>query len=143
MLGRVLIGLDMFYIVEVLKDIKSEFEFLVLEELSGVVSMKFDLKFEIEIFYVDNGVYVQLSSLGDIDGEMEVVDLFFDMQVRIFGKMVEKGIYFFSVDDRLLEIVLGFCVKILIGGYCYYWVLKGKLELVLVEYKMEEGKLLL
>ena len=102
--------------------------------------MKLDPKSETETFYADNGAYAQLSSLGDIDGEMEVADLPLDMQARIFGKTVENGIHFSSADDRPLEIALGFRAKISTGGYRYYWALKGKPELVPVEHKTEEGK---
>nr|WGE05087.1 phage tail protein [Bacillus subtilis] len=139
-MGKILIGLDMFHIAEVLKDTKDELEFSVPEELPGAVSMKLDPKSETETFYADNGAYAQLSSLGDIDGEMEVADLPLDMQARIFGKTVENGIHFSSADDRPLEIALGFRAKISTGGYRYYWALKGKPELVPVEHKTEEGK---
>ncbi|WGE05087.2 major tail protein [Bacillus subtilis] len=139
-MGKILTGLDMFHIAEVLKDTKDELEFSVPEELPGAVSMKLDPKSETETFYADNGAYAQLSSLGDIDGEMEVADLPLDMQARIFGKTVENGIHFSSADDRPLEIALGFRAKISTGGYRYYWALKGKPELVPVEHKTEEGK---
>ncbi|AII36477.1 major tail protein [Bacillus subtilis] len=139
-MGKILTGLDMFHIAEVLQDTKDELEFSVPEELPGAVSMKLDPKSETETFYADNGAYAQLSSLGDIDGEMEVADLPLDMQARIFGKTVENGIHFSSADDRPLEIALGFRAKISTGGYRYYWALKGKPELVPVEHKTEEGK---
>ncbi|XAZ36624.1 major tail protein [Bacillus velezensis] len=125
-MGKVLSGLDMFHIAEVLKDTKDELEFSVPEELPGAVSMKLDPKSETETFYADNGAFAQLSSLGDIDGEMEVADLPLDMQAKIFGKTVEGGIHFSSADDRTLEIALGFRAKISTGGYRYYWSLERK-----------------
>ena len=71
-MGKVLSGLDMFHIAEVLKDTKDELEFSVPEELPGAVSMKLDPKSETETFYADNGAFAQLSSLGDIDGKWKL-----------------------------------------------------------------------
>ncbi|MCY8517940.1 major tail protein [Bacillus atrophaeus] len=139
-MGKVLSGLDMFHIAEVLKDTKDELKFSAPEELPGAVNMKIDPKSEQEVFYADNVAYATVNSLGDIDGDMEVADLPLDMQSRIFGKQVEKGIHFSSADDKTLEIALGFRAKLSTGGYRYYWVLKGTPELVPVEHKTDEGK---
>lgn len=115
-MGKVLSGLDMFHIAEVLKDTKDELKFSDPQELPGAVNLKIDPKSEQEVFYADNVAYATVNSLGDIDGEMEVADLPLDMQSRIFGKQVENGIHFSSADDKTLEIALGFRAKLSTGG---------------------------
>jgi phi13 family phage major tail protein len=139
-MGKVISGLDMFHIAELTKDDEIAVTYEVPEKLPGAVNVKLDPKTETETIYADNSPYAVLNSIGDIDVELEATDLPLELQKKIFGHTEEGGVQFAAIDDKTMELALGFRSKISTGGYRYYWLLKGKPELLPTEGKTEEGK---
>ncbi|BBW99011.1 major tail protein [Geobacillus subterraneus] len=139
-MGKIISGLDMFHIAQLIKDDSSGVQYATPEAVPGAVSIKVDPKTESETVYADNSAYAVLNSIGDIDVEMEATDLPLDIQQKLFGHTVENGVQFASIHDETMELALGFRAKVSTGGYRYYWLLKGKPELLPIEGKTEEGK---
>ncbi|CAM4416684.1 major tail protein [Bacillus manliponensis] len=139
-MSKLLYGLDMFHLSELTADTVAGVTYEKPDHLPGGVSVKVDPKTESETIFADNGPYAVLNSMGDIDVEIEVVDLPLPMQKKIFGQTEENGVYFSSINDVTMELALGFRAKLSTGGYRYYWFLKGKSELLPIEGKTAEGK---
>jgi phi13 family phage major tail protein len=137
---KVLTGLDMFHIAELTEDDATSVTYAAPEKLPGAVNVKVDPKTESETVWADNSSYAVLNTLGDIDVEIEATDLPLALQKKIFGHTEENGVQFASINDKTIELALGFRSRLSTGGYRYYWFLKGKPELLPVEGKTEEGK---
>lgn len=137
--GKVLSGLDMFHIALLKKDTLDAIEFDVPERLLGAVNVNVQPNTESNPFYADNGVFTVLNSMGDIDVDLEVADLPFSVQEKIYGHRKENGVLIANKDDVTAELALGFRSKISTGGYRFYWLLKGKPELLPTEHQTDEG----
>jgi phi13 family phage major tail protein len=133
-------GLDQFHIAELTQDSASGVTYETPEFIPGAVNVKVDPKTESSTFYADNGAYEVLTSMGDIDVEMEVADLPLSLQAKIYGHQTENGVQFASINDQPIYLALGFRAKVSTGGYRYYWLLKGKAELLPIEHKTDEGQ---
>jgi phi13 family phage major tail protein len=139
-MSKVISGLDMFHIAELTNDDLVSVTYGIPEKLPGAVNVKIDPKQESETVWADNGAYTVLNALGDIDVEIEAVDLPLELQKKLFGHTEEGGVQFASINDETMELALGFRSKVSTGGFRYYWLLKGKPELLPTEGKTEEGK---
>ncbi|MFC0188235.1 major tail protein [Fictibacillus aquaticus] len=139
-MGKLIHGLDMFHIAELTADTIAAATYETPEKLDGAVNVKVDPKTDSETHYADNGAYEVLNSMGDIDVELEATDLPLELQKKLFGHTEENGVQFASIDDVAIELALGFRAKISTGGYRYYWLLKGKPELLPTEHKTDEAK---
>ena len=133
-------GLDMFHIAELTGDTTDAALFETPTKLEGAVNVKVDPKTESTTFWADNSAYDVINSLGDIDVDLEVADLPLTMQKKIYNMNEVNGVQFSNKDDQPINLALGFRAKVSSGGYRYYWLLKGKPELLPIEHKTDEGK---
>ncbi len=138
-MGRVLHGLDMFHIAALIEDTAASVEYETPEPVPGAVNVNVQPNTESNTFFADNGAYAVLNSLGDIDVDMEVADLPLSAQKKIYGHKEENGVQFASKDDISIDLALGFRAKTSTGGYRFYWLLKGKAELIPIEHQTDEG----
>ncbi|MBS4198617.1 phage tail protein [Bacillus sp. FJAT-49732] len=138
-MSKVLHGLDMFHIAELTEDTTTSVDYETPEPLLGAVNVNVQPNTESNTFYADNGAYAVLNSLGDIDVDVEVADLPFAMQKTIYGHTEENEVQFASKDDISIDLALGFRAKTSTGGYRFYWLLKGKAELIPIEHQTDEG----
>ncbi|QBP06945.1 major tail protein [Virgibacillus phage Mimir87] len=138
-MGKVLHGLDMFHLALLTEDERDGVEYEAPEQVDGAVNVNVQPNTDSNTFYADNGAYAVLNSLGDIDVDMEVADLPFKLQKKIFGHKEENGIQFASTEDIAAQLALGFRAKTSGGGYRFYWFLKGQPELLPIEHQTDEG----
>lgn len=140
-MGKVLHGLDMFHIAEVLSDDKTAAEFETPEDVPGAVNVSVAPNTSSNTFYADNGAYEIFSNMGDIDVDVEVADLPLALQKKIFGHKESGGVQFGNINDRVAKLALGFRAKTSTGGYRYYWFLKGNPELLPIEHQTDEDNI--
>ncbi|GIN59243.1 hypothetical protein J8TS2_35620 [Lederbergia ruris] len=132
-------GLDQFHIAVLTKDTKESVEYEAPQSLIGAVDVSVTPNVDSNTKYADNGAFAVLTNLSDIDVSMTVVDLPQDIQSLIFGQKQEGDVVFSSIDDQAVELALGFRAKIQDGGHRYYWLLKGKPELLPINHQTDEG----
>lgn len=89
---------------------------------------------DILILYSDDSVEDVILFFEGIDVEIELNQLSFESRAILQGPKVVKGVLIESKDDLAPTIALGFKYKKTYGKYRYFWILKGKFELVSDEY---------
>jgi len=139
-MSGILHGLDMFHLAILTEDTRAAINYEAPEALPGAVNVSVKPNAESESFYADNGAFDVFNSLGDIDVSMEVASLPLSVQKKIYGHKEENGVLFDSIEDKIENLALGFRAKLSTGGYRYYWLLKGKPQLLESEHQTDEGK---
>ncbi|KRG15615.1 major tail protein [Virgibacillus soli] len=132
-------GLDQFHIAVLTKDTKELVQYEAPQSLIGAVDVSVTPNVDSNTKYADNGAFAVLNNLSDIDVSMTVVDLPQEIQTLIFGQKQEGEVVFSGVDDEAVELALGFRAKIQGGGSRFYWLLKGKPELLPINHQTDEG----
>lgn len=110
--------------------------------VSPLINVKIAPKVNSDTLYADGVVVELISSLGEIDVEVEVQDLNLEVQAVMLGHTLDavKGVMTYSAHDIAPYVALGFKIKKANGKFRYVWLLKGKFEEVDTEGKTQEDK---
>jgi phi13 family phage major tail protein len=101
-----------------------------VKSMAPLITVKVSPKINSESLYADNRKVEIVSSLGDIDVEIEQQDLPLEVQADILGHSLDevKGVLTYHSNDIAPYLALGFKIKKANGKYRYVWLLKGKFE---------------
>lgn len=101
-----------------------------VKSMAPLINIKVSPKINSESLYADNRKVEIVSSLGDIDVEIEQQDLPLEVQANILGHALDeaKGVLAYHSNDIAPYLALGFKIKKANGKYRYVWLLKGKFE---------------
>ncbi|MHC1731972.1 MAG: major tail protein [Bacteroidales bacterium] len=101
-----------------------------VKSMAPLINIKVSPKINSESLYADNRKIEIVSSLGDIDVEIEQQDLPLEVQADILGHTLDeaKGVLAYHSNDIAPYLALGFKIKKANGKYRYVWLLKGKFE---------------
>jgi phi13 family phage major tail protein len=101
-----------------------------VKSMAPLINIKVSPKINSESLYADNRKVEIISSLGDIDVEVEQQDLPLEVQADILGHVLDeaKGVLTYHSNDTAPYLALGFKIKKANGKYRYVWLLKGKFE---------------
>src|SRR5699024_8553753 len=123
-------GLSDFHLAVVEVDNRQEVEFGEVIAVEGAVSVGITPNTNTNPKYADNIQFGTLSSLSDIDATLAMVDVPLSIKTRVFGNKDVNGVLFSNHDDIIKEVALGFRAKTQDGGSRFYWMLKGKPEII-------------
>lgn len=101
-----------------------------VKSMAPLINVKVSPKVNSESLYADNRKVEIVSSLGDIDVEIEQQDLPLEVQADILGHALDEinGVLTYHSNDIAPYLALGFKIKKANGKYRYVWLLKGKFE---------------
>lgn len=101
-----------------------------VKSMAPLINVKVSPKVNSESLYADNRKVEIVSSLGDIDVEIEQQDLPLEVQADILGHDLDEtnGVLTYHSDDIAPYLAIGFKIKKANGKYRYVWLLKGKFE---------------
>jgi phi13 family phage major tail protein len=101
-----------------------------VKSMAPLINIKVSPKINSESLYADNRKVEIVSSLGDIDVEIEQQDLPLEVQADILGHVLDeaKGVLAYHTNDIAPYLAIGFKIKKANGKYRYVWLLKGKFE---------------
>lgn len=110
--------------------------------ISPLINIKLSPKVNSDTLYADNQAVETVSSLGQIDVEVETQDLPLEVQKDLLSHTLDatKGVMTYSVEDIAPYVALGFKIKKANGKYRYVWLLKGKFEEISDEAATQEDK---
>ena len=133
-------GLSDFHLAVLLKDDVTGVEYSEVHKLEGAVNVSITPNTESNTKYADNIAFAVLNSLSDIDATLSVIDSPATIKKEVYGqKQSESGVLFSNQDDDIKEVALGFRARTQGGGSRFYWMLKGKPELIGIEHETDEG----
>src|SRR5699024_9024090 len=133
-------GLSDFHLAVLLKDDVTGVEYSEVHKLEGAVNVSITPNTESNTKYADNIAFAVLNSLSDIDATLSVIDIPATIKKEVYGqKQSESGVLFSNQDDDIKEVALGFRARTQGGGSRFYWMLKGKPELIGIEHETDEG----
>lgn len=135
-------GLSDFHVAVVEKDDKTGVEYGTVQALEGAVNVSITPNTDSNTKYADNIAFDVLNSLSDIDASLSIVDIPADIKKEIYGQSEsESGVLFSNQDDEIKDIALGFRARTQGGGSRFYWMLKGKPEIIAIEHETDEGSI--
>lgn len=133
-------GLSNFHVAVLTQDSKTGVTYAEVDPIEGAVKVSVTPTSEQFKKSADNGIYKIKNSLGDIDGSMSVVDLPKAIKQKIYKqKESTNGVTFSNKDDDSAEIAVGFEAELDGGHKRFYWLLKGKPELMPIELETTDG----
>lgn len=113
-----------------------------VKSLAPLLNVKISPKTSSDTLYADNRAIESVTTLGEIETELEISDLPLEVQAELLGHALDAttGIMSYRNTDNAPYIALGFKIKKANGKYRYVWLLKGKFEEVETEAKTQEDK---
>src|SRR5690625_3171709 len=117
-------GLSDFHIATVLTDNRQEVEFGEVIAVEGAVNVGITPNTNTAPKYADNIKFATLTSLGDIDATLAMVDVPRSIKMDVFGNKETNDVLFSNQSDITKEVALGFRATTQDGGSRFYWMLK-------------------
>lgn len=110
--------------------------------VAPLINIKVNPKSNTDTLYADDRAVETVTSLGEIDVEIETQDLPLEIQATMLGHVLDAvtGVMAFKATDIAPYVALGFKIKKANGKYRYVWLLKGKFEELGEEASTQEDK---
>lgn len=110
--------------------------------ISPAINVKINPKSNSDTLYADNRAVETVSSLGEVEVEIETQDLPLEIQSALLGHNLdeETKVMCYEANDIAPYVALGFKVKKANGKYRYAWLLKGKFSEPEEEHSTQEDK---
>lgn len=109
--------------------------------ISPAINVKISPKSNSDTLYADNRAVETVSSMGEVDVEIETQDLPLEVQAVLLGHTLDTAskVMSYEADDIAPYAAIGFKVKKANGKYRYIWLLKGKFSEPEEEHATQEG----
>jgi phi13 family phage major tail protein len=134
------VGLSDLYYAILTKDDSTGVNYQAPVKVIGAINAKISPKSNTENLYSDDGVSETVTTLGEIEVELDVKDLPFSAQAALLGHSVSNGILVKKATDTAPYVAIGFKSKKSNGKYRFVWLYKGKFQLPEREHKTMEDK---
>ena len=110
--------------------------------ISPAINVKINPKSNSDTLYADNRAVETVTSLGEIDVEIETQDLPLEVQAALLGHTLDSTskVMCSNVQDSAPYVAVGFKIKKANGKYRYVWLLKGKFSEPEEEHSSQEDK---
>ena len=110
--------------------------------ISPAINVKINPKSNSDTLYADNRAVETVTSLGEIDVEIETQDLPLEVQAALLGHTLDSTskVMCSNVQDSAPYAAVGFKIKKANGKYRYVWLLKGKFSEPEEEHSSQEDK---
>lgn len=110
--------------------------------ISPAINIKISPKSNSDTLYADNRAVETVSSLGEVDVEIETQDLPLEVQAVLLGHTLDatSKVMSYEADDIAPYVAIGFKIKKANGKYRYVWLLKGKFSEPEEEHSTQEDK---
>ncbi|WP_411679847.1 major tail protein [Clostridium thailandense] len=110
--------------------------------ISPAINVKINPKSNSNTLYADNRAVETISSMGEVDVEIETQDLPLEVQAVLLGHTLDTTtkVMSYEADDIAPYVAIGFKVKKANGKYRYVWLLKGKFSEPEEEHSTQEDK---
>ncbi|KZL93974.1 major tail protein [Clostridium magnum] len=110
--------------------------------ISPAINVKINPKSNSDTLYADNRAVETVSSMGEVDVEIETQDLPLEVQAVLLGHTLDTTtkVMSYEADDIAPYVAIGFKVKKANGKYRYVWLLKGKFSEPEEEHSTQEDK---
>ncbi|WP_147564955.1 major tail protein [Clostridium tyrobutyricum] len=110
--------------------------------ISPAINVKINPKSNSDTLYADNRAVETVSSMGEVDVEIETQDLPLEVQAILLGHTLDatSKVMSYEADDIAPYVAIGFKVKKANGKYRYVWLLKGKFSEPEEEHSTQEDK---
>lgn len=112
------------------------------ELVSPAINVKINPKSNSETLYADNRAVETVTSLGEVEVEIETQDLPLEVQAALLGHTLDttSKVMSYEANDIAPYVAIGFKVKKANGKYRYVWLLKGKFSEPEEEHSTQEDK---
>lgn len=134
-------GLSDFHIAIVEKDDRTGVEYGTVHHIEGAVNVSVTPNTDSNTKYADNGAFAVLNNLSDIDVSLAAVDIPQAIKREVYDQKETNGVIFSNQDDVTKDVALGFRARTQGGGSRFYWLLKGKPEILGIEHQTDEGNI--
>ena len=110
--------------------------------ISPAIKVKVSPKSNSDTLYADNRAVETVSSMGEIQVEIETQDLPLEVQSVLLGHKLDTTtkVMCYEADDIAPYVATGFKIKKANGKYRYVWLLKGKYSELEEEHGTQEDK---
>lgn len=110
--------------------------------ISPAINVKINPKSSIDTLYADNRAVEVITSLGQIDVEIQTQDLPLEVQAALLGHKIDttSKVMSYDADDIPPYVAIGFKIKKGNRKYRYVWLLKGIFSEQEEEYATQEDK---
>ena len=107
-----------------------------------IPNVKISPKSNSDTLYADNKAVETVSTLGEVEVELETQDLPLEVQAVLLGHTLDAAskVMSYEADDNAPYVAVGFKVKKGNGKYRYVWLLKGKFSEPEEEHSTQEDK---
>lgn len=138
----ILIGLrDLHYAILISDDPNTGAVYEKPVRIAQAINAKISPKQNTETLYADDGPFVTVASMGEVDVELEVSDLPLEVQAALLGHTISNGVMIKKSTDIAPEVAIGFRSVKSNGKYRYVWLLKGKFHLPEEDYATKADKI--
>lgn len=134
------IGLKNLVYSKLTKDDEVGVTYSEVKKIAPAINARISPKTEISNLYADDGAVETVTSLGEIEVELEISDLPIDIQADLQGHTVNAGVIIKKSTDTAPYVAIGFKSEKANGSYRYKWLYKGKFSLFEEEFKTKEDK---
>lgn len=110
--------------------------------IAPAINIKISPKSNSDTLYADNKAVETVSSMGEIDVEVQIQDLALEVQAALLGHKLDatSKVMCYAADDLVPYVAVGFKIKKANGKYRYVWLLKGKFSEPEEEHATQEDK---
>lgn len=110
--------------------------------ISPAIKVKINPKSNSDTLYADNRAVETVSSMGEIQVEIETQDLPLEVQAVLLGHKLDTTtkVMCYEANDIAPYVATGFKIKKADGKYRYVWLLKGKFSEPEEEHATQEDK---
>lgn len=110
--------------------------------ISPAINVKISPKSNSDTLYADDRAVETVSSMGEVEVEIETQDLPLEVQAVLLGHSLDETtkVMSYSADDTAPYAAIGFKIKKANGRYRYVWLLKGKFSEPEEEHSTQEDK---
>lgn len=124
------VGLKNLHVAKLISDDATGAKYDAIKKLAGAVQADIKPSSSSESFYSDDQIAETISTLGEIDVELEVGDLSTEMTAFLLGAKVNTdGVLEFSSNDLAPYVAIGFESQKSNGGSRLMYLYKGKFSL--------------
>jgi phi13 family phage major tail protein len=134
------VGLRDLYYAILTKDDSTGVAYQTPVKIAGAITAKISPKSETQTLYADDGPSESVTTLGEIEVELEAKDIPLSVQAALLGHSISNGILIKNANDTAPYVALGFRSQKSNGKYRFVWLFKGRFETPEQEYKTKEDK---